>query len=132
VSPIYRFEQTERNPPEGPFGHLDVRWTVGDHTGASLIAFGCSTYPRGTTHPNHYHPSAEEVVLVLSGRGEQIVGTETLPVGPGDICFIPRNTPHRIIGGSDEDLVIAWAFGGASSLDSAGYVELPDDQKETP
>ncbi len=38
MSPIYRFEQTERNPPEGPFGHLDVRWTVGDHTGASLIA----------------------------------------------------------------------------------------------
>ena len=59
---------------EGPFGHLDVRWVVGAHTGASLIAFGQSTYPFGATHENHHHPNAEEVVMVVSGRGTQIVG----------------------------------------------------------
>lgn len=125
---VLRADTTPRNPREGPFGHLDVRWVVGAHTGASLIAFGQSTYPSQATHENHYHPNAEEVVMVLSGRGTQIVGSERLDLGPGDICFIPRNTPHRITGTSeDEDLVILWAFGGAASIEEAGYVSLPDD-----
>ena len=128
---VLRADTTPRNPREGPFGHLDVRWVVGAQTGASLIAFGQSTYPFQATHENHYHPNAEEVVMVLSGRGTQIVGAARLDVGPGDICFIPRNTPHRITGTSDdEDLVILWAFGGAASIEEAGYVSLPDDKEE--
>jgi len=123
---VYRADTTERNPPEGPFGHIDARWVIGAHLGASLLAFGQSTYPRGATHPNHYHPNAEEAVMVLSGRGVQIVGDDSLEVRPGDICFIPRNTPHRITGGSEEDLVIVWAFGGAATLEAAGYVEIED------
>jgi hypothetical protein len=27
---------------------------------------------------------------------------------------------------SDEDLVILWAFGGAASMETAGYVPAPD------
>jgi pimeloyl-ACP methyl ester carboxylesterase/quercetin dioxygenase-like cupin family protein len=128
---VLRADTTPRNPREGPFGHLDVRWVVGEQTGASLIAFGQSTYPFQATHENHYHPNAEEVVMVLSGRGAQIVGSERLDMRAGDICFIPRSTPHRITGTSeDEDLVILWAFGGAASIEEAGYVSLPDDKEE--
>jgi pimeloyl-ACP methyl ester carboxylesterase/quercetin dioxygenase-like cupin family protein len=127
---VLRADTTPTNSKEGPFGHLDVRWVVGPQNGASLISFGQSTYPFGATHENHYHPHAEEVVMVVSGRGTQMVGVDALDVGAGDICFIPRNTPHRITGTSAEDLVILWAFGGAASLEQAGYVPLPDDVKE--
>lgn len=131
VARVLRADTTPRNAREGPFGHLDVRWVVGPDTGASMISFGQSTYPFQATHPNHYHPNAEEVVMVVRGRGTQIVGHDALDLGPGDVCFIPRNTPHRITGASDdEDLVILWAFGGAASLEDAGYVPLPDDAKE--
>ncbi len=124
---ILRADTTPRNSREGPFGHLDVRWVVGEQTGSSLIAFGQSTYPHQATHENHFHPNAEEVVMVVVGRGTQIVGDRSLDLGPGDICFIPRGTPHRITGTSDEeDLVILWAFGGAASIEQAGYVPLPD------
>ena len=123
---ILRADTTPRNSREGPFGHLDVRWVVGPETGATLISFGQSTYPQHATHENHYHPNAEEVVMVVSGRGTQQVGEDALDLGPGDTCFIPRNTPHRITGTSEEDLVILWAFGGAASLEQAGYVPLPD------
>jgi pimeloyl-ACP methyl ester carboxylesterase/mannose-6-phosphate isomerase-like protein (cupin superfamily) len=127
---VLRADTTPRNPREGPFGHLDVRFVVGTHTGASLIAFGQSTYPCGATHENHHHPNAEEVVMVVSGRGTQIVGDTALDLGPGDICFIPRSTPHRITGTSeDEELVILWAFGGAASIEQAGYVPLPDEEE---
>jgi len=127
---VLRADTTPRNPREGPFGHLDVRWIVGPDTGASLISFGQSTYPKGATHENHYHPNAEEVVIGISGRGVQIVGADALEIGPGDVCFIPRNTPHRVTGTSDEGLVIYWAFGGGASIEQAGYVPLPDDAKE--
>ncbi len=128
---VLRADTTPRNSREGPFGHLDVRWVVGDHTGASLVAFGQSTYPYLATHENHYHPNAEEVVMVVKGLGTQIVGDRSLELGPGDICFIPRGTPHRITGTSDdEELVILWAFGGAASIEQAGYVPLPDQEEE--
>ncbi len=123
---VLRADTTPRNAPEGPFGHLDVRWVVGPDNGATLISFGQSTYPRGATHENHYHPNAEEVVMVVSGRGTQIVGDDALDLGAGDICFIPRSTPHRITGTSEDDLVILWAFGGAASIEQAGYVPLSD------
>lgn len=123
---VLRADTTPRNSPEGPFGHLDVRWVVGPETGASLISFGQSTYPNGATHENHCHPNAEEVVMVVSGRGTQIIGDDALDLGAGDICFIPRDTPHRITGTSAEDLVILWAFGGAASIEQAGYFPLPD------
>ncbi len=128
---VLRADTTPRNPEEGPFGHLDVRWIVGPDQGAKLISFGQSTYPSGATHENHYHPNVDEVVMVVSGRGTQIVGPDALQLEPGDVCLIPKNTPHRITGTSeDEPLVILWAFGGAASLEDAGYVPLPDDQKE--
>jgi quercetin dioxygenase-like cupin family protein len=127
---VLRADTTPRNSTEGPFGHLDVRWVVGPEAGASLIAFGQSTYPSRATHENHYHPNAEEVVMVVSGRGTQIVGAAALDLGPGDICFIPRSTPHRITGTSEEPLVILWAFGGAAHLEQAGYVPLPDEVEE--
>jgi quercetin dioxygenase-like cupin family protein/predicted alpha/beta hydrolase family esterase len=123
---VLRADTTPRNSTDGPFGHLDVRLIVGPETGATLISFGQSTYPQHATHENHYHPNAEEVVMVMSGRGTQQVGDDALDLGPGDTCFIPRNMPHRITGTSEEDLVILWAFGGAASLEQAGYVSLPD------
>jgi 3-oxoadipate enol-lactonase len=128
---VLRADRTPRNARDGPFGHLDVRWVVGEHTGASLIAFGQSRYPYGATHENHHHPRADEVVMVVSGRGTQKIGDRSLDLGPGDICFIPRSTPHRITGTSqDEDLVILWAFGGAASIEQAGYVPLPEDEEK--
>jgi mannose-6-phosphate isomerase-like protein (cupin superfamily) len=69
--------------------------------------------------------------MVLSGRGTQIVGDDSLDLRPGDICFISRDVPHRITGTSEEDLVILWAFGGAADLDGAGYVPVPEEGETT-
>jgi quercetin dioxygenase-like cupin family protein len=126
MNEVLRIDTTPRNAPEGPFGHLDVRWVVGPEQGASLSAFGQSTYTNGATHELHYHELAEEIVIVVSGRGVQEVGELAHEVGPGDICFIPRGVPHRITGTSDEDLVILWVFGGAASAEQSGYVAVDE------
>jgi quercetin dioxygenase-like cupin family protein len=110
------------------FSHLDVRWLVSDvRNGAELTGVGQTIYPAtGGTHEQHYHPHAEETVIVLSGRGRHRVGDTWYEVGPGDVIFIPRNAPHGAYAVGNEDFVILWVLGGASSLEAAGYVSVED------
>src|SRR5947209_19370370 len=86
------------------FSHLDVRWLVGtQRNGAELISFGQTVYPAPSgTHEAHSHPNAEEIVIVLAGRGQHRVGDAVYDLRPGDGVFIPRNVVHT-----------ARAFGGA-------------------
>jgi quercetin dioxygenase-like cupin family protein len=107
------------------FGEVDARWLVGaDTAGATAIAFGQATYPPGTAIERHYHPNAEEVVIVLAGRARHIVGDDVFELGPGDTCFIPRGAPHSLECASDEQLVILWAWGGAASVEAAGFIPV--------
>ena len=42
----------------------------------------------------HTQPDHDEIVIVIDGEAEFMVGDETRHVGPGDFIFIPRNTLH--------------------------------------
>ena len=42
----------------------------------------------------HKQPDHDEIVIVIEGEAEFMVGDETRHVGPGDFIFIPRNTLH--------------------------------------
>ena len=113
-----------------PFKLLKVRSAVGGQSmGARYTALGQSVYPgrrSGTpgTHELHYHPHAEETIYILSGRGRQTVGDDVFEVTAGDVCFIPIGVPHKTEAISDEDLVMIWMLGGASTMEAAGYVGL--------
>jgi quercetin dioxygenase-like cupin family protein len=119
---LFRADQTE----PFYFGQVDGRWLIGaDSVGADSIAFGQATYAPGAAIERHYHPNAEEVVIVLEGRALHEVGGHELEMAPGDVCFIPRGEPHSLACLGDETLVILWAWGGASSIEAAGFVPAP-------
>jgi len=42
----------------------------------------------------HTQPDHDEIIVVIDGEAEFMVGDETRHVGPGDFIFIPRNTLH--------------------------------------
>ena len=46
--------------------------------------------------PLHDHPH-EQGGILLQGRVELTIGTETRVVGPGAMFIIPPNTPHRAV-----------------------------------
>jgi len=70
----------------------------------------------------HAHKNAEEVIMVLRGKGISIVGKEKLPMGQGDVCYIPKNTPHSFINeSSNEECEIIFVYRGAPDLKTAGY-----------
>jgi quercetin dioxygenase-like cupin family protein len=107
------------------FSHLDVRWLVStDRSGAHLTGVGQTVYPGGGgTHEIHYHPNAEETVIVQSGAGRHLVDETWYDISAGDVIFVPRGIPHGAVAG-DTDLVIYWVLGGAASLEAAGYVAV--------
>lgn len=59
---------------------------------------GMSSYPG---HSHHFH---SEVFFIVSGVMEWTVNGETKKIGPGDLVYIPPNSPHagRVVG--DEDV----------------------------
>ena len=111
-----------------PFGHLDIRSLVTeDRQQSEKIMVGQTVYPPGGTHEHHLHPDAEEVVIVMSGRGWHRVADQYYDISAGDVVFVPANAAHSA--GADEgteSMVVLWILGGAPSLDKAGYAAVAD------
>jgi oxalate decarboxylase/phosphoglucose isomerase-like protein (cupin superfamily) len=80
------------------WGRLSL--TVGpDTNGAKCFSGGVVDLPSGQGHARHNHPGAEEIIFVISGRGEQMVEDPdgnpiTQEVGPGCTIFVPESRFH--------------------------------------
>jgi transcriptional regulator with XRE-family HTH domain len=62
------------------------------------------TYPPGSeSHAELYRHPGDEMVLVLSGRLDIIVGFERYELRAGDSIYFPSTFPHRYINPSDEE-----------------------------
>ncbi len=48
------------------------------------------------------HKEKEQTFFVLKGEGKVTIGDETNDVKPGDVIFVPRNTPHTTESGNEE------------------------------
>jgi len=109
---------------ENGWHDMDLKWVVTkDNMGAEVLTFGRTLFaPGGATHAMHTHENAEEVILVLKGKGVSIIGDERESMGVGDVCFIPRGIPHSFINESPtEECEIVFVYGGGANLARAGY-----------
>ena len=104
---------------------MDLKWLVSEsNLGSKYLTFGRTLFAHGgaSRHALHIHKNAEEIIMVLRGHGDSIVGEDTLPMGPGDVCYIPPGVPHSFVNRSaTEDCEIIFVYGGAPSLEKAGY-----------
>lgn len=77
--------------------------TVGPEVnGATTFSAGVVFVPPGQGHARHNHPGAEEIIFVISGRGEQMVEDErgtpvTREVGAGCSIFVPESRYHSTL-----------------------------------
>ena len=80
------------------WGRLSL--TVAPETNsAKRFSGGVVDLPSGQGHSRHNHPGAEEIIFVISGRGEQMVedpdgNPVTHEVGPGCTIFVPESRFH--------------------------------------
>jgi quercetin dioxygenase-like cupin family protein len=115
--------------PERGWLQMDVRWLVTKETvGATQTVFGVTIFPPGSKHEIHRHPNAEEVEYIVSGRGTAYVGADAVELGPGEALFVPRNEYHGFENPSGEEVVMAWCYAGAASLEEAGFVTRSEDE----
>ena len=57
----------------------------------------CETIePPGSGAGLHRHPSYDETHIICEGRFACQLGDEALALGPGDMMFAPRGTPHSV------------------------------------
>ena len=111
--------------PSNGWVQMDLKWLVtASHLGSKCTTVGRALFAPGVSskHALHKHNNAEEILLVLKGHGLSIIGEDTLPMGPEDICYIPQGAPHSFANAStDEACEIVFIYGGASNLEKAGY-----------
>jgi quercetin dioxygenase-like cupin family protein len=123
--------ETESSPgiPERGWLDMDVRWLVtADSVGATQTVFGVTYFPPGSKHELHRHPNAEEVEYLVSGTGIAYVGDDAVELGPGEAVFVPQNEYHGFENNSDGEVVLAWYYAGAASLEDAGFVTRREDE----
>ena len=124
--------ETESSPgiPERGWLNMDVRWLITkDSVGASKTVFGVTYFPPGSKHDIHRHPNVEEVEYLISGSGIAYVGDDAVELGPGEAVFVPQNAYHGFENNSDAEVVMAWYYAGAASLEDAGFVTQREDEE---
>ncbi|MCZ6674477.1 MAG: cupin domain-containing protein [Verrucomicrobia bacterium] len=65
-----------------------------DRTESERIELVVVIWPAGNKGAMVVHSEKEQTFFVLEGKGEVTIGDDTQAISPGDVVFVPRNTPH--------------------------------------
>lgn len=77
---------------------------------AQYMAFGVADFPPNAHAPMHVHPNEEEIIYILTGRGEIYFDGVPEPVEPGSVAYVPVGVEHSINNQSDEVMKLAYVF----------------------
>jgi oxalate decarboxylase/phosphoglucose isomerase-like protein (cupin superfamily) len=87
-----------------------------DNTDGAAVSLVHVVLLPGQGHERHNHPDADEVLYILSGRGEQMVDdASTFPVGPGQAVFIPTGAFHSTVNTGWEPLTLLAIYAPAGA-----------------
>ena len=83
--------------------------------------------PPGAEQRAHSHEEAEQVYVIVRGRGRMQVAGDDEEVGEGDLVFIPPATHHGIVNDGTETLVYVSAASPPVSMAELYSDELATD-----
>jgi quercetin dioxygenase-like cupin family protein len=84
------------HPEQQPWGTL--RWMMNSQIDPQAAqTFGVAEIKAGQRNPLHSHPNCEELLYVISGSCEHIVGSQKVILKAGDLIRIPPGVPHQAI-----------------------------------
>lgn len=80
-----------------------------------VLDLSCGTYslPAGGTDPQTPH-TEDEIYVVTQGRATLWTPSQAVPLGPGDVAFVPAGEEHRFID-ILEDFAVLVVFGPAEN-----------------
>lgn len=101
---------------------MQVQFLIDKATaGSENLLVGWTVLPPGAMHDRHRHFHADEFWVVLSGSGVMYTDNGEAPAQQGDVVYTPRGHWHGFKNDTDQDVVLVWGWGGAGSLEDAGY-----------
>ena len=68
-----------------------------ERMGSEKIRFKITEYQPGYRHKLHMHPTQEEVIFVLEGRGITETKEDKIEIGPGSVVFVPAGVYHATL-----------------------------------
>lgn len=103
--------------------------------GAAGLSAGFVTMGPRQGHTRHNHPGAEEIIVVLSGTGEQMIEDENGSpiiriVGPGCTIYVPASRFHYTVNTGDVPMKVFVVYSPAGS--ELALRELPDFRSIAP
>jgi mannose-6-phosphate isomerase-like protein (cupin superfamily) len=96
--------------PEPHERELKVLLSPSLQKGVEGLAVGMTILPPGKSSSFHSHDAECETWIIVSGKGEVLVGEEREPVGPESVVFLPRNIKHQVINTGQETLRMFWIY----------------------
>jgi oxalate decarboxylase/phosphoglucose isomerase-like protein (cupin superfamily) len=102
-----------------------------DNTDGAAVSLVHVVLLPGQGHERHNHPDADEILYILSGRGEQMVDdADRFPVGPGQAVFIPTGAFHSTVNTGWEPLTLLAIYAPAGA--EQALKGLPDYRELAP
>lgn len=77
---------------------------------AKNITVGYSEFPGGSAPEGHVHPTQEEVIYIISGKGELVTPQGTAALEPGTVVYIPVGLHHQTVAYEGEALTMVTSF----------------------
>lgn len=71
---------------------------------SEIVAIFETTLESGQTIPPHFHPDAEELYYILSGKGLMHIENERREIETGDVIYIPPEKVHFLQNTSAEQV----------------------------
>jgi mannose-6-phosphate isomerase-like protein (cupin superfamily) len=71
---------------------VTFKTTAADNAGAYTLLEAIE--PPGSGAGRHRHPTFDETFVIIEGHYEFQIGEQMLKLGPGEMVFVPRGTPH--------------------------------------
>jgi mannose-6-phosphate isomerase-like protein (cupin superfamily) len=95
--------------PWGSLNFVSERAT----TGVDGATVGMAKIIPGAENPLHIHDNCSEIILLLSGSVEHVVGGEIVDLTAGDLLIVPPGVPHqaRSVGSTPAEMVVVYNSG---------------------
>ena len=75
--------------------------------------------PPETAMQSHVHEDREEVIFIIEGTGEAIVGDSLEELQPETAVLFPIGVPHRVINKSSQVLKFVFCFNPVNDFSGA-------------
>ena len=68
-----------------------------ENTDSKALTLGVAVFPEGSAPTGHVHDASEEVIYIVSGKGQLVTDEGSVDLEPGTSVYIPMGLLHQTV-----------------------------------